>query len=168
MSETSFDAYVQIEGITGESMQKDHVQWIDADSLVWGATRGGNMDMGGAGGGTTGKANFTPVTFSHLVDKTSPVLFQFCAQGKHISKVVIHVCKSTGEAAKASEKFIQLELTGVIISDVSHSCGGSAAPMESVSLSYSTIKVEVREQGDKGSLGAAVTGSWDIKQNKTV
>jgi type VI secretion system secreted protein Hcp len=37
---------------------------------------------------------------------------------------------------------------------------------ETVGISYSKAKVEVKEQNADGSVGAAVTGTWDVKQNK--
>jgi type VI secretion system secreted protein Hcp len=38
--------------------------------------------------------------------------------------------------------------------------------IEEVGLSYAKIKVEVKEQNSDGSMGAATTGNWDVKQNK--
>jgi type VI secretion system secreted protein Hcp len=35
-----------------------------------------------------------------------------------------------------------------------------------VGISYAKIKVEVKEQNANGSMGAAVTGTWDVKQNQ--
>ena len=37
--------------------------------------------------------------------------------------------------------------------------------IEEVGLSYSKIKMETKEQNSDGSLGASVTGAWDVKKN---
>ena len=159
-SEISFDAYMQIGGVKGESVQKDHKEWIDVDTFSYGVTRGSNMDLGG---GTTGKASFPGVSFVHLVDSTSPTLFQFCASGKHIEKCVLQVCKSTGDAG--SVPFITVTLNDVVVTEVSPGGGSGGAPTENVVLSYAKIEVQVKSQQKNGQLGPAVIGTWDIKQN---
>ena len=40
--------------------------------------------------------------------------------------------------------------------------------MESLSLSYTEFKVEYKEQDEKGGLGGAVVGGWNVKTNQPV
>jgi hypothetical protein len=67
----------------------------------------------GTGGGV-GKADFAPLAFSHFYDKASPVLFRFCAAGKHITKVLISVCKAGGK----QEEFLRITLSDVVLTHV--------------------------------------------------
>ncbi|MDR1062374.1 MAG: type VI secretion system tube protein Hcp [Azoarcus sp.] len=120
------------------------------------------MHTGGGGGGV-GKADFTPLTFTHYLDKSSPNLFHFCASGKHIPTVTVSVCK----AGDGSQEFAKIVMTNVIVTNVSPSCISGTGMIETVSLSYSKIETSVKEQRADGSMGAAVHGNWNVKENVT-
>jgi type VI secretion system secreted protein Hcp len=151
--------YVKIEGIEGESKDSKHKGWIDVMTCSYGVSQSSSMQTGGGGG--VGKANFGAVTFSHRFDKSSPNLFQYCASGKHIPKVLVSVCKSGG----GQEEYILLTLENVLITGVVPSGAEGSEWSESVSMSYSKIKIEAKEQAKGGAMQAAVTAGWDIKQN---
>ena len=152
--------YVRLEGITGESKDSNHKGWIDALSVSFGVTQSSSMSTGGGGG--VGKADFPALTFVHYVDRASPSLFKYCAQGKHIPKVEISTTKAGGK----QEEYMKVTLTDVIVVEVMPNGSTDDLWVETVGLSYSTIKIEIREQSTSGSMGAAVTGAWDVKQNK--
>jgi type VI secretion system secreted protein Hcp len=156
------EIYVKIEGIDGESKDAKHKNWIDAVSLSYGVSQSSSMFSGGGGG--VGKADFNGVTFSHYFDRASPNLFKYCAAGKHIPKVEISGCKSGG----GQQEFVRVTLTDVIVTGVTP--GGDAGSMwvETVSLSYSQIVIEAKEQNADGSMGAGIAGGWDVKENKVI
>ncbi|MDR1424759.1 MAG: type VI secretion system tube protein Hcp [Azoarcus sp.] len=157
------DFFVKIEGITGESKDSHHKDWIDALNFSYGVSQSTSSFTGGGSG--VGKASFDSVSFTHYVDKTTPVLFKYCAEGKHIPKVELAACKSGG----GQQEYMHVTLTDVIVTHAGPTGSTSDARItESVSLSYSTIKVEVKEQKADGSVGAAVTGAWDVKANKSI
>jgi len=155
------DFYVKINGIEGESKDGKHKGWIDALSFSYSVSQAASTYTGGGGG--VGKAHFDSLNFTHYVDKATPNLMQYCAEGKHIDTVQVACCKVGG----GSKEYMTITLNDCIVTHAGPS--GFSEDMrikENVSISYSKIKVEVKEQNADGSLGAAVTGTWDVKQNQ--
>jgi type VI secretion system secreted protein Hcp len=155
------DFYIKLEGIDGESKDSKHKNWIDVLSFNYGVSQSSSMFTGGGGG--VGKASFDVLTFTHYVDRATPNLFQYCAAGRHIPTVEVSACK----AGDGSQEYMHITLTDVLVTHAGPTGSTDDARVkETVGLSYSKIKVEVKEQNADGSVGAAVTGTWDVKQNK--
>ena len=155
------DFFIKIDGIPGESKDSKHIGWIDVLDFNYGVSQSSSMFTGGGGG--VGKASFEALTFRHYVDKATPNLMQYCASGKHIGNIEVSCCK----VGDGSQEYMRIILTDCLITSAGP--GGStndARVSESVSISYAKIKVEVKEQNADGSMGAAITGTWDVKQNK--
>lgn len=155
------DFFIKIDGIPGESKDSKHSGQIDV--LAWGYSVQQTSTSHGGGGSGAGKANFSEFTFTHYIDKATPNLMKYCASGKHIDTVVLTCCKVGG----GSQEYMKVTLNEVLITHVSPE-GSITDPRvtEQVGMSYGKIKVEVKEQNADGSMGAAVTGTWDVKQNK--
>ena len=155
------DIYIKLDGIDGESKDSQHKDWIDVLSFGYSVSQSSSAFTGGGSG--VGKASFDTLSFTHYIDKASPNLFLYCARGKHISTVELSCCKSGG----GSQEYMRITLDDVIIASVSPSGANADVQMsEMVSLSYAKIKVEVKEQKNDGTMGAAVTGAWNVKENK--
>lgn len=160
-SESRQDFHAKINGIAGESKDSKHAGEIDLLSWGYGVSQSSSTHTGGGGG--VGKANFSELVFTHYVDKASANLLKYCASGKHVSEVVIS-CSKVGDGA---QQYMTVTLSDVLITSVrSVGATNSSRVIEEVGLSYAKIKVEVKEQNADGSLGAATTGAWDVKQNK--
>lgn len=155
------DFFIKIEGIAGESKDSNHAGQIDA--LNWGYAVNQSSSTNTGGGGGVGKAHFSELVFTHYIDKSTPNLMKYCASGKHIPSVELSCCK----VGDGQQEYMKVTLNDVLITHV-RPTGDASSPrvMEEVGISYSKIKVEVKEQNSNGSLGAAVTGAWDVKQNK--
>lgn len=154
------DFFIKIAGIDGESKDSKHTGWIDVLSFNYGVSQSSSVFTGGGGG--VGKANFDALSFTHYVDKATPNLMQYCASGKHIGTVEVSCCK----VGDGSQEYMRITLSDCIVTHAGPNGSTSDARVtESVSISYSKIKVEVKEQNANGSMGAAVTGTWDVKQN---
>lgn len=155
------DLYVRIDGISGESKDSKHSGWIDALTIGYGVSQSFSGFTGGGGG--VGKANFDSLTFTHYLDKSTPNLMQFCAAGKHIPNVEVSCCK----VGDGSQEYVRITLNECLITSAGPRGASSDIRLkESVSIAYAKIKVEVKEQKPDGSMGPAVTGTWDVKQNK--
>ena len=75
------DIFAKIGDIKGESLDRKHKVEIAVKSISWGVANTGSMAAGSGGG--EGKAVFHDLTFTHFIDKASPVLMQACATGVH-------------------------------------------------------------------------------------
>ncbi|HEY0894316.1 Hcp family type VI secretion system effector [Cellvibrio sp.] len=155
------DFFIKIEGIAGESKDSNHSGQIDV--LSWGYAVNQSSSANTGGGGGVGKAHFSELVFTHYIDKATPNLMKYCASGKHIPSIELSCCK----VGDGQQEYMKVTLNDVLITHV-RPTGDASSPrvMEEVGISYSKIKVEVKEQNSNGSLGAAVTGAWDVKQNK--
>jgi type VI secretion system Hcp family effector len=154
--------YIKIEGITGESKDAKHKGWIDALGFSYQVSQSTSVFTGGGGG--VGRGDFAPLVFSHFYDRASPMLFRFCAAGKHIPKVEISLCKMGGK----QEEFVHITLTDVVLTHVEPAGTSGDMPRESVGMAYARIEAGIKEQNADGSMGATVAAGWDVKENRVV
>lgn len=155
------DFFIKIDGIEGESKDSKHKGWIDVLSFSYAVSQSSSAFTGGGVG--VGKANFDALVFEHYADKATPNLLQYCASGKHVGEVKLEAAK----VGDGSQVYFTITLTDAIITHAGPSGSTDDARVkETVGISYSKIKVEVKEQNANGSLGASVTGAWDVKQNQ--
>jgi type VI secretion system secreted protein Hcp len=157
-----FDAFLKIEGIDGESSDSKHKGEIQLESFSWSANQTGTASAGGGMG--AGKVAMQDFHITKKVDKASPKLMLACADGEHIKKATL-VCRKAG---KDQQEFMKYTLSDLLVS--SYSIGASTAgdhlPMEQISMNYSKIEVEYKEQKSDGTLGGTVKSGWDVKANK--
>ena len=158
------DYFLKIEGIPGESTDAKHKAEIDVESWSWGETNAGTH-VGGGGGGA-GKVIMQDFHFVMKVNKASPKLFLACASGQHIPKAVL-VCRKAGTE---QQEFLTITMTDLLVSSyqTGGSAGSSVVPTDQISLNFSKIEWEYKEQKPDGSLGGGVKAGWDQKANKKV
>lgn len=158
--------FCKIEGIDGESLDDKHKKWIGVTNVSHGLQQT-ISEASTTGGRTGGGAFFQDVTFSKVVDTSTPDLNLYCASGKHIPKVEIEFCLETDE----KHVFLKYTLEDVIISSVSINASagpGSAAPTESVSLNTGTIQWEYTAIDEQGSPAAKIDRKWSLTEQKKV
>jgi type VI secretion system secreted protein Hcp len=148
--------------IKGESLEAKHKEWIEIDNFSYSVNQSVSMTKGS--GLSSGTADFGAISFSHLVDKTSPLLLQFCASGKTIPEVIVEALSSGGEPFT----YFKLTLKNAIISSVSPGgAGGDSRLTEGVSIAYEAVILEYTELLTNGKAGKTVTSRWNIKSNNT-
>jgi type VI secretion system secreted protein Hcp len=158
------DYFLKIDGIPGESVDKAHKGEIQLESFSWGESTP-NLGPGShTGGGTAaGRVQMQDMHVVARVNKASPVLMLACASGKHIKSAVLTV-RRTG---KQLQDFLVIKMTDLLVS--SYQIGGSSAsnepPLDQISFNFASIEVDYRPQNPNGSLGAVVSGGWDVVKN---
>ena len=153
------DIFAKIGDIKGESLDDKHKDEIEVLSYSWGVTNAGSMASGSGGG--EGKATFHDLSFTHNIDKASPVLMQACATGTHMKEATIVHRK----AGKGQHEFLIVKMNDVIITGVTH--GGSGdGHSENVSLAFAKVNVEYKPQKADGSLDAGIHFKYDLKAQK--
>ncbi|WP_136419539.1 type VI secretion system tube protein Hcp [Herbaspirillum sp. ST 5-3] len=162
----AIDAYMQIEGIKGESSDSKHKDWIEIFAVNWNVHQPRSSSVSTAGGHTNGKAELSEVSFKKLADLASPVLFQTCAMGKTIPKVKFEFMRADGNGEPI--KYFILELENVMISTVSPNSNDGGILTERVSLAYSKIKSTYTKQSVRGGSEGNTSGGWDAAANKPV
>ncbi len=159
----AIDIYLKVDGVTGESKDSNHKNWIDVLSFNWGATQPGNMSVGGGGG--TGKVNYKDLQIQALIDKATPAILKYCSSGKHVTKVELSICKAGGSQIEYSR--IVLEDVLVTLTDFS-GVGHTDTIVVNYAFQASKVNLSYWEQSDSGTRGAESKAGWDIKQNKEV
>lgn len=155
------DMFLDIEGeIAGESQDKTHKDTIDILAWSWGMSQSGSFHTGGGGG--AGKANFQDISVTKWIDKASPVLMLYCANGDHFPSAKLTVRK----AGKTPLEYLIIEMKKVLITSVSTGgSGGEDKLTENVSLNFAEAKVTYTEQKPDGSEGLKPEFGWDIAAN---
>ncbi|TVR51884.1 MAG: type VI secretion system tube protein Hcp [Puniceicoccaceae bacterium] len=146
--------------ISGESMDKKHKGTIDVLAWSWGASNSGTFHVGGGGG--AGKANFQDISVTKYVDKATPKLLLYCANGDHLDQAVLTVRK----AGKNPLEYIKITMKKVLVTSLSTGgSGGEDRLTENISLNFAQVQVDYVEQKPDGSGHPPVAFTWDIAAN---
>jgi type VI secretion system secreted protein Hcp len=156
------DYFLKIDGIEGESQDTKHAKEIELESWSWGETNSGSArDSSGLGAGKVAMQDFH---FVMKINKASPKLALACAQGDHVKSAIL-TCRKAG---KEQQEFLKVTFSELIVS--SYQTGASAhsdvLPTDQISLNFTKIEFEYKEQKPDGTLGGAVKSHYDIKKQK--
>jgi type VI secretion system secreted protein Hcp len=153
--------FARIGTIKGESRDARHPDEIEVLSWSWGVSHAGATNQGGGGG--AGKASFHDFTFTHHVDKASPLLLRACATGEHVKDATITVRK----AGKGQQEHLVIKMTDVLVTSVSMSMGADGdSSVESIGLAFAKVDLEYKPQKPDGSLDAGIHFRYDLKANE--
>ena len=161
----SFDAYLKIEGIDGESTDSIHTDWIQLLSYSHNVS---NETTGKSQGGSHmgGRCQHGDVSIVKSIDSSSPTLALACCQGKSHPTATIEICRS-GASGVDTVTYQKIELTDVVITSVSpQAVGGADFPSEAVSIGYGSIKWTYTKTDSKGTPKGEIVTGWDLVQNK--
>jgi type VI secretion system secreted protein Hcp len=153
------DYFLKIDGIQGESNDSKHKGEIEIESFSWGAVQSGTAGHGGGMG--AGRVNMQDFNFVMRINKASPKLMLACAQGEHIKNAIL-TCRKAG---KEQQEYLKVTFNDLLVS--SYQTGGSGhadvVPMDQISLNYTKIQMDYKEQKQDGTLGGAITAYYDQK-----
>ena len=150
-----------VDGITGESQDKQYPGSIEVMSYSFGATNSLRITAGG--GGAAGRSSFQDLHFTTNVSKASPALMARCASGQHIPRAVLHIRK-TGETPF---EFLTITLNNVIVTSFSEAYGGEL-PVESFSVAFGSVVFEYKQQRSDGGIGTITHFNWDLVRNRLI
>lgn len=156
------DFFLKIDGIDGESNDQKHKNEIEVLSWSWGETNSGSSFHGtGAGQGKVAMQDFN---FTMLMNKASPNLQKFCANGKHIP-----TCTFTARrAGEEQQEYLKITFSDVLISSYqTGGSGGDLIPVDQISFNFTKIKTEYKPQNADGTLGSAIEFEHNVKENVT-
>lgn len=162
----AIDAYLQIDGIKGESADAGHKDWIEVSNVSWSIHQPRATTVSTAGGLTAGRASLSDMTFQKLADLASPVLQQHCAMGKTIPKAKFEFMRADNDGKPIC--YYTVELENVMISGVNPTSGDGGIIRENVFLAYSKMKWKYSKQSIRGGTEGNSSGGWDCATNKCV
>lgn len=161
-----FDAFLKIDGIPGESQDDKHKEWIELHSFATGVSQivGGNRSTTGAA--TGGRVEHQDFSVVKNLDKTSPKLNEACCKGTHIPKIIMELCRATGD----KQLYYKVTLGDSIITSVrpgGSAKSGEAVPLEEVSFNYGDIEWNYTQTDHKtGKPAGNVSTKWSLVHNK--
>jgi type VI secretion system secreted protein Hcp len=178
------DVFLKLDGIPGESQDKQHKGEIEIKYFHFGGLQNGSSAHGGGAG--AGKVHLKDFFFTMTTNKASPKLFLALTTGEHIPRGVLTVRK----AGKHQQEFLKWTFTGVMVTSFHHSNvlepvqgygavtdnpglisgrtpegADDIVPVDRITLSFSTIEMEYKEQKEDGTLAGSHKTGWDVKRN---
>ena len=151
------DIFIRIDGIQGESQDPIHPGEIQVSSWNWSVHQDAAY-LSGSGGGAP-KAKVGDLTFIHAIDRATPNLASYCFHGRRVRQATLTLRKAGG----VPFEYFRMVMSDVVITHVGPASGGNMA-IETVSLSFSSIKQEYFPQSTTGGAMGAVTGMIDLRQ----
>jgi type VI secretion system secreted protein Hcp len=147
----AFDAFLKIEGIEGDSQDSKHKGEIEVLSFHWNVSHPAAGKPGGVG-----RAKLTDFQIVKNLDRASPLLFEACCSGDHISDALFTARKAGGDKFE----FLKIKLSDVIITSVSPAgTPGSDLPVEQVTFNFAKIEQEYFSQDPTGRPGGSSKSS---------
>lgn len=150
-----FDAFLLLDGIPGESQDRDHPEWIEVTGF---ATGGRFESTGGVGGG--GAVRFSPIKVLKEIDSASPALRTRAADGSPIPIVVLELVRPDA----ARPVFYRIELEQAVISE-SSTVSASETTFEILTFDFRTIRWIYTELAPDGTPRGTIEAGWDLAAN---
>ena len=154
-------AFLELEGIEGESQDKDYPNKIEIMSFQFGGSNSSSFASGTGSG--VAKGTFTDITCMKYADKASLKLFERTINGKPINSGKLSLLKLSGETKVA---YLVLDLTNIVVTSF-HTSGSSDGklPTESFSLHFVQVQAHYQPQGNEGNPAGNVDFGWNLQKN---
>jgi type VI secretion system secreted protein Hcp len=158
-------AYMQITGpaVGGEAADPAHLNWID---ILWSSHRLEQRVSEGSGARVGSKVNFSEFRIIKEIDKSSPTLYSYCAQGRSFASVVIEYTKN----AAGSKVYLKITMTNVLIGSISpvmtYRSNGEYTHLEDVTFRYKEISWNYNQYNEAGELVNTVETGYKVTANK--
>lgn len=158
------DAYLQIDGIKGESQDSSHRDWIECLNVHFGVDQPRSPVTSTSGGHTSARADFDDVVVSKLTDLSTPLLLQHCAMGKTIPKAKFEFFRADGNGERV--KYFEMVLENVLIGCMKPGLTPAGGMQEHFQLKFSKMTWKYTAQKISGGAGGSTAGGWDLSSNK--
>lgn len=160
----AIDAYLQIDGIPGESADSAHQGWIELTTAHWGVRQPKSATSSTGGGHTAERCEHRTLSISKLVDLASPMLMQTCSAGKTIPKAKLEFMRADGQGVPV--KYYEVELENVLIGNMEQVVTEGNILHDSVGLKFSRVRWKYTQQKIGGGIAGNTTGGWDLSANR--
>ncbi len=160
----AYDCFLKIDGVSGESTDDNHKEWIEVLSYSHGISAAVPQVIGSAR--TAERSEHQDFSIVKLMDKASPKLALYICRGDIIPEVTLELCRAGGDKLR----YMKYVLTDAIVSSVQPGGNpqtGEALPMEEVSFNYGKIQWTYTETDpNTGKPKGNVEARWDVMLNE--
>lgn len=133
----SCNMFMVLTDINGESADSNNANAIQVLSWSHSFNQPTSPTRSSAGSGTVEQANHADFSFTKYTDSATDDLLKACWSGKQITTGTFSVYRSDGSSAI---KYLEVVMTGVIVSNVSIGGGTGDVSTETVTLSYNSVQ----------------------------
>ncbi len=157
----SFNLFLTMSGVTGESVQRAHEGQIELSSWQLGVHN--HALAGPGGGGRVSKSQWDELIVTMPTTAALPQLLGLCASGQRVAQAVL-TAESVDEPRFV---WLRLAMSDVVVTSV----GTSASSPEDladdeVALTFGSIVLEKFSQNHDGTSGSPVTFAWNVRKNR--
>ena len=154
------DFFLKIDGIDGQSADKNHGKWIEAIDFSLGSKQSVTLARGAD---VAGRGEFEPFTFTHLVDKATPKLQQFCMNGQKVSKVEFHACRAIagGQVVVFEVKLENVKIAKAVVKTAVAAEGADREAVEEVDLVAGKMTWKVTPIKPDNTKDGAIEATFD-------
>ena len=160
-----FDAFLQIEGVPGESTDENHSDWIEILSYSHGVSQPGSGSVSSGGARRAARSEHLDFSIVKALDKATPKLNLYCCDGTHVPEVKIELCQATG----TKQKYMEYKMSDVLVSSVrpgGSSQGGDNLPLEEITFNYGKVEWTYTETDlMTGEPIGDISTHWDLRLN---
>lgn len=155
----SYDLFMSIEGIVGESTDIRHQEWIELLLLEHEIQQAKTPDSGSAseGGPDHPLGDYEVLK---LLDRSSTKLYEACCSKRLIPQIIIEVCRAGGDGLR----LLEIRLEDAVVSSVkfvANVSGENARPAEYVRFRFGRIRWTYTQQANDGSVVGSLSSEWD-------
>jgi type VI secretion system secreted protein Hcp len=153
----AFSGYLKIDDIEGESKRADHEGEIIVSSFSWGATRSAFRNSGGQR--ESGLPEVQSLNLTKDYDASSPYLALACIKAKNLGDVILTLRKDQGDE---HSDYLTITLTNTLVESYQTGGGGGGNPVDSLTLSFDSIKVKYIQDADDLTAGGEHEIEYDV------
>jgi type VI secretion system secreted protein Hcp len=153
----AFAAYLKIEDIPGESKRSGHENEIVVSSFSWSTVRSAFRNSGGQR--ESGLPEVQALQMSKDYDASSPYLALACIKAKNLGEVVLALRKDAGDEYT---DYLTITMTNVLVEAYGTSGGSGGNPMDTLTLSFDSIKMVYIQDADDLTEGGEHEIEYDI------
>jgi type VI secretion system secreted protein Hcp len=161
------NAFCKIEGIDGDSKISGFEKQIELLAYNHGIYQPPSATPSAAGSMTVSAGHHKAFTVVKSIDQASPKLMLHCANGKHINKVEVTLCRAAGDQPVP---YVKWEFEDVVVSSIDGAVGdvnGDRLPDESVGFTYGKIKMTyTHSESTGGTAKGTFPASYDLRTGK--
>lgn len=157
----SFDMFLKIDGIDGDSTDHRHEGAIDVLAWSWGGANSASMHL--ARGGGAGKATFQDLSVFKHVDSATPALWLATATGKHFNDARLTIQKPGGDT---HVDMLVIDLEDLIVTSIEDAGTTTRIQLESITLNFARFKITYTPQAPDGTPLTPITAGYDIQKHE--
>lgn len=145
----AFDEFLKLQGV-------DEELTLTGFSVgIKNCTDGGD---GGAASREAGSVHIQDLSITKVIDKSSPLIFQWTTSGKHFDNATLDVLNTSSPAGKGDVPYLTIKMQDVIITSLQYSAAASDSQVsESLSINYGQVQFIYNTQNSDAAASPVTT-----------